>query len=310
MATLHELRAAYESGTLPKADYIKEMHRLHALLFDYASYIGGTDVASIEIAAGEIIFTLRGGDSGDSGLRMLCDPADHRIAPLEILNFGSYEPECFAMAQRFIAPGAIVFDIGANHGWYALNLARRIADIAVHAFEPVPPTFEYLTRNVALNAIHNIHLHNFGFAEQAGDFDFYTYPEGSGNASLADLSGRGTPMSCEVRRLDEFTAEFGSDTKARVDFIKCDVEGNELGVFRGGLRTLATHQPVVLTEMLRKWLAQFGHHPNDIIALFRDLGYRCFTVRDNALVEVPQVDDATIETNFFFLHRVKHAAFL
>ena len=75
---------------------------------------------------------------------------------------------------------------------------------------------------------------NFGFSNSSGEFTFYYYPEGSGNASSANLTGRDDieEFQCKARTLDDYTAE----THARVDFIKCDVEGAELLVFQAGLR--------------------------------------------------------------------------
>ena len=63
------------------------MHRLHAGLFDYAEFIRDTDIARIEVTDGTVTMTSR-----RTGIKMLCDPHDMRMAPIEILNFGAYEP--------------------------------------------------------------------------------------------------------------------------------------------------------------------------------------------------------------------------
>jgi hypothetical protein len=64
---------------------------------------------------------------------------------------------------------------------------------------------------------------------------------------------------------------FVAKNNAKVDFIKCDVEGAELFVYQGAKATLMQQKPIVFTEMLRKWAAKFDYHPNDIIALFDEL---------------------------------------
>ena len=58
--------------------------------------------------------------------------------------------------------------------------------------------------------------------------------------------------------------------------------------------------------MLRKWTAKFNYHPNEIIKLFSDLGYRVFTVNREILVPFAAMDEDTVETNFFFLHPETH----
>jgi hypothetical protein len=59
--------------------------------------------------------------------------------------------------------------------------------------------------------------------------------------------------------------------------------------------------------MLRKWSAKFNYHPNEIISLLGEFGYLCFAVNKERLIEIPLMDENTIETNFFFLHSEKHA---
>lgn len=101
--------------------------------------------------------------------------------------------------------------------------------------------------------------------------------------------------------------EFIDENPVKIDFIKCDVEGAELLVYQGGLETIKRDKPIIFTEMLRKWSAKFNYHPNQIIDLIAEIGYDCFTVCDHNLSRFSLMDDTTLETNFFFLHREKHS---
>lgn len=297
---LRETRRQHESGKLTKSAYIDAMHEHHARLFDYADYIRDTEIASLEISDAGVIVTYRG-----SGVRLLCDPDDKRITPIETLNFGSYEQAEARLFFHLIGEGKTFVDIGANVGWYSLTAARRFPSITVHAFEPMPRTFGYLTRNIALNNAVNVKAYNFGFSERNETATFYYYPEGSGNASGRNLSGTSsvTEVPAQVKRLDDVAAL----QSLTIDALKCDVEGAELFVFRGGIETLKKQRPAIFTEMLRKWSAAFGYHPNEIISLLHGLGYRCYAVRNGGLAELTTMDDSTTETNFFFLHPVAHA---
>lgn len=60
------------------------------------------------------------------------------------------------------------------------------------------------------------------------------------------------------------------------------------------------------TEMLRKWSAKFNYHPNKILDLCAPLGYQCYVINDGKLREFGRVDEETVETNYFFLHREKY----
>lgn len=291
---LIEIKERFASGEISKPDYIDRMHELHQGLFTYSRAIRGTDIAKIEITDDTVTMTARG-----SGIRIVCDKDDKRIAPIEIINFDSYEKDEYSMIMKLIGANDVILDIGANIGWYSINIATTYPSSRIYAFEPIPKTFGYLARNIALNDIKNVRAGNFGLSNQEGDLTFYYYPEGSGNASSANLTGAGNvdQIKCRVITLDQFVAT----EKLEVNFIKCDVEGAELMVFQGALATLGRCKPAVFTEMLRKWSAKFGYHPNEIIKLFSDLGYRCFTVKGDRLVECPAMDEQTRETNFFFL---------
>lgn len=300
MTSLQEMRDHYLAGSLSKPEYIQKMYQLrHAQLFEYAKYLPQTDIESIEIRAGKVIMA-----SKKYGVRMLCPEGDHRVAPVESLNFMSYEEKDANMILKLAPSKGVMFDIGANMGWYSLLIARQSKDCQVHAFEPVPKTYSFLKQNIELNELPNIQAHHFGISNERKDLTFYFYPEGSGNASSANLSERSDAelVTCHVERLDDFVDTNG----LHVDFIKCDVEGAELFAFQGAVETLQRDKPIVFTEMLRKWAAKFNYHPNEIIALFSSIGYRCFHVSGPDLVALDEMTEDTVETNFFFLHSEKH----
>jgi FkbM family methyltransferase len=300
MSLIKETLSKYESGDIDKPSFIKTMYEeFHSLLFDYSTYLQKTNVASIEITDDAVVMTSR-----DKGVKMVCPPGDHRVAPIEALNFLDYEAIDSAMIMKLVSPNDCVIDIGANMGWYSINIAKTFPLCKVHAFEPIPKTYSYLEKNIKLNEIINIIPHHFGLSSECKDLTFYFYPEGSGNASSANLSDRRDAelISCQVERLDDFVTSAG----ITVDFIKCDVEGAELFAFQGAIETLKLDKPIVFTEMLRKWSAKFDYHPNEIIKLFTSLGYHCFYAEGSALKQLDEMTDQTVETNFFFLHSEKH----
>jgi FkbM family methyltransferase len=300
MSTLFDqLKNQYASGLLSKADYIGQMHdHVHSMLFSYAQELENTDIESIEITAREVLMTSR-----RDGIRIAVDPQDHRTAPIEILNFGQYEPEETLVIRRIAVRMDTMLDIGANIGWYSLLASKTNPNAAIHSFEPIPSTYSRLIQNVSLNRCTGVRCHNFGFSSKPGSFPFYFYPQGGVNASMRNLAQRDdtTLIDCELRTLDSVLDWL--PPQAHVDFLKCDVEGNELFVLQGGVELLSQHKPVLLCELLRKWSAAFGYHPNEAIELLRSLGYKAYTVTPSGrLAEFFNITDATIQTNFFFVH--------
>jgi FkbM family methyltransferase len=306
--SLQEIHDRYHAGGMTMAEYVAEMQQVHRQLLDYPAFLRLKAISRIEIDPEGVVLTCK-----SSGLKLRYDDPEDQYAALTLLNLGEYEAEELEALARFSAAqagtGAFTFlDVGANFGWYALNLALRFPAATVHAFEPVAATFRSLERNLAANALANVHLHQLGLLDQAGRATFFCDPRISGRASVRNLAEdpAALPMPCPVTRLDDFVAAHG----VAPDVIKVDVEGAELMVFQGGLATLTRHRPLIMAEMLRKWARKFAYHPNDILALMAGLGYRCCFLDGPRLRELPTMTDAITATNFFFLHRERHAALM
>ena len=165
-------------------------------------------------------------------------------------------------------------------------------------------TFKYLKINIRLNDASNLQAYNLGLSDQTGEQVFYFRPEESVSASIADLNEdkKARKVVCKIVRLDDFV----SKKKLKVDFIKCDVEGAEILVFKGAIETISKNKPIIFAEMLRKWSAKFAYHPNEIIKLLKNIDYDCFTIKDGSLKKLLKITASTVETNFFFLHTKKH----
>jgi FkbM family methyltransferase len=297
---LATLRSAYEVGAFNKAAYSREIWKIHQRLFEYSGFLGNTNITAIEITQEGVFFRLR-----DPELKLWCTPNDQRHVAVTSLNFRDYESHEIGAVLRILKACNTIFDIGANVGLYSIAIGQRFPDSKVIAFEPVPATYRELQRNLVLNGIANVTTLNQGLSDRSCDAPFYFDPTVSVAASGAPLGGEfGATeiLTCLVETLDGFVDRTGIVP----DFIKCDVEGGELRVFRGAVKTLERSKPIVFTEMLRKWAARFEYHPNDIIALFRGIGYECFVLSDGLLRPFPEMTENTVETNFFFLHIQRH----
>lgn len=294
------LKEQFRRGEIEKPDYIVKMHEYHSVLFEYSKFLRNTDIEKIEISDDGVVMTSR-----KNGIKMICDMKDQRIAPIEILNFDSYEAEEIRLLVEIIPDGAVVLDVGGNIGWYSIALSKIKKDICVYVFEPIAKTYDYLMANIKINGLNNVKAFNFGLSDQDGVSSFFYYSEGSGNASMKKMTDDQTVFELQstVMRMDSFAA---NEKLTQLDFIKCDVEGAELLVFKGGRETIVNHKPVVFSEMLRKWSAKFDYHPNDIIAFFREIDYLCFAFGHEGLRQIEAVSDETVETNFLFMNQAKH----
>lgn len=298
---LQQLKDQFASGQVSKPDFIRQALDVHRHLFDYAGIVGSTDVHEISITPEGVSFVM-----GDEKIRLFAPPEEARVAPIEVMNFGRYEPE-ETQVMDILADGARhILDVGANIGWYAVRFAKRNQEACVHAFEPMPVSHTYLQRNVAANGMGSrVRCYNYGLSEACGSFEFYIAPTGGTNASLLNVAGAQDARTVVglTLTLDQWCA----NQQVAPEFIKCDVEGAELLVFRGGRHTLEHHRPIVFAELLRKWSKPFGYHPNDMLQYFVELGYRCYAVGASGVRRIEEVTDETVETNYAFLHSQAHA---
>lgn len=297
--SLKQLENKYKNGDINKEEYIQQMHDIHKKLFEYSSFLKNKDIKKIEIKDNQVIMTTR-----ENEIKLICDKIDQRIIPIEILNFDYYEKDEINFILKLIKENDKILDIGANIGYYSLKISKNIENVEILAFEPIPKTFSYLKRNINLNKISNIKFFNYGFSDEEKNLNLYYYPEGSCNASAANLSERKDiiKIPCKFTAIDKFV----ESNNIFIDFIKCDVEGAELFILKGGFNTIKRDKPIIFVELLRKWAAKFDYHPNEVIKMLKKIDYSCFTIENNHLKEFLEMDENTVETNFLFLNSEKH----
>lgn len=299
--TLTELKQQFQAGTLSKPDFIRSALDVHKTLFGYVDVTRTTDIHEILINSDGVSFVL-----GEERIRLYAPENEARVAPIEIMNFTHYEPAETRVMDILAANAHIILDVGANIGLYAIRFAKRFPTARIFAFEPLPTSYAFLQRNVAANGVgERVSCFNYGLSESSGAVDFFISPAACVNASLMNVSA-----AKDVKRIVGLTLtmdQWTANQSITPDFIKCDVEGAELLVFRGAHANLTQHQPMVFTELLRKWSKPFGYHPNDMLAYFANLGYTCVAVSEIGIRLIAEVTDETQETNYAFLHKDRHA---
>lgn len=299
--TINELKKSFSDGSISKPEFIAMAYEeFHNILFEYASQLNDVDIKEILIDGSGVIFTTR-----KTGTKIRCQPGDHRSPPIETFNFSDFEPAESEMMEKLFDEHQVFYDIGANIGWHSLNMSAKHRKAKFYCFEPIPKTYQQLIDNIKLNNAKNINCYNTALSDQPGNQKFFYYTACSGNASAANLSERSdvSEIVCPQTTLDMFVAD---NSTPPPDFIKCDVEGAELMVIKGGVDTIAKHQPILMVEILRKWSSKFSYNPNEIFQLLYSFGYCAFTTDGRGLFEFSEMDESTIETNFFFLHSTKH----
>jgi FkbM family methyltransferase len=183
------------------------------------------------------------------------------------------DPAEIAFLRSHIGAGTVAVDVGAHKGGYTYWLARGVGATGhVYAFEPQPQ----LARKL-MNSFHpaRVTVENAGVSDRAGTLRLHIPTDGrpSPGASLeATGTATATGHSIEVRvvALDDYLRDLPA-SRRKVSFLKCDVEGHELKVFRGAEQLLRRDRPVLLFEC-----EQRHHSDRPISAVFtylEGLGY-------------------------------------
>lgn len=163
-----------------------------------------------------------------------------------------------------IKPQDVVVDVGANVGIY-VHALRRCGAI-VEAFEPQPECSAVLEAYAA--AYPSVHVHTLALGDAESVVTLSVPIEHGRLARTAATTrttsaGTGETIRVPVRTLDSFELE-------RVNAMKIDVEGAELDVLRGAVRTIERARPLLLVEIEQR------HHAGSIQAVFdwvTELGY-------------------------------------
>lgn len=202
------------------------------------------------------------------------------------IYLGRYQKIPRALIDRAVPRGSLVFDIGANVGAHTLPLARLVgSEGCVVAVEPTGYAMGKLKANIGANSdlaprivpiqAALVDAPSEGQPQKA----FYSsWPLRSSGVGLHQVH-LGQLESAEGTRsttLDTLVRELRDEGRiaGRIAFAKIDVDGNELGVLRGGPRVFTGDRPALLME-----IAPYLHdeQPGGLGALLQvlsDYGYR------------------------------------
>lgn len=167
---------------------------------------------------------------------------------------GDYESDVQRQFAKFAKPGAIVYDIGANYGFFCLLGARIGAQVI--AFEPESENAATLARHIQLNGLQDrIRIVRNAVFSYTGDVVLEPPPQPGvhGNARANPESALSTTVRVACTTLDDFTA-----SNPAPNLVKMDVEGGESDVLKGADRTFRVFRPVLLCEIHDDENAQFA----------------------------------------------------
>jgi FkbM family methyltransferase len=156
-----------------------------------------------------------------------------------------------------------VLDLGANIGLHSILLNK--CGYEVSCYEPDPVHFEILQKNLALNNILNVEMHNAAISTSAGEMEFVRV---MGNTTGSHLAGSKSAPYGELKRFPVQVEPFQSLITA-ADLVKMDIEGHEKEVLLSTQRKdWKDTDALVEIENQENAIAVYNHFTRIGISLF------------------------------------------
>ncbi len=172
-----------------------------------------------------------------AGYRMALDLKTEGISQTLAVS-GSREEDAAYILRQELDPGMTILDLGANIGYNVLLEAQYLDEnCLIFAVEPDPRNFQFLQKNVNINGLEKIvQTYQLAMGEHSGSGILHVAKASNLNTmvSLPHREESTQDLQVTVMRLDDFMAD-----KSPFNFLRMDIEGYEVEVLRGGIKTLS-----------------------------------------------------------------------
>lgn len=196
---------------------------------------------------------------------------------------GAFEHDLRKVYAKRVKAGDVILDLGANIGAHSLPLAKLVGpEGRVVAVEATAYAHEKLKANLALNTDLTgrvLALHAILLAESGGASPSHlhsSWPLNGLEPVDPVLGGALRPVGqARPVSLDQVVEDLGL---SRIDWIKLDVDGNELAVLQGARRTLVKFKPRILMELAPYCHVDTPGQFDALIGVLAEAGCRLFTL--------------------------------
>jgi FkbM family methyltransferase len=199
---------------------------------------------------------------------------------LDTLNlsvYGIYEEFETNLIKQEVKKGDVILDIGANIGYYTLIFAKLVGESGkVYAFEPDPTNFALLKKNIEANGYNNVVLIQKAVSNKSEKIKLYISKENRGDHRIYPSYESRQTVEIECVRIDDYNIP-------KVDFIKMDIQGSELGAIQGMENLLNLNQPLTLiTELWPFAMKKFGTDAREYINLLENHRFQYTEIDEKA----------------------------
>jgi FkbM family methyltransferase len=174
----------------------------------------------------------------------------------------------YSLLRNSTTRKTLAIDVGANIGNHSIFMRSFLSDYLI-AIEPNAKILPFLRRNLSMN-INNYAIYDCAVGE-ANATATLVLPEGAkNNIGMARVSFNGNGNTVQIYPLDSIVDKWQQSRREQcnVSVIKIDVEGMELAVLKGAVKTITKYKPHIFVEAAT---AEEYRKLNDYL---QGLGYR------------------------------------
>lgn len=185
--------------------------------------------------------------------------------------------------SRYVSAGAVFLDIGANFGFFSVLAADLVGPGGrVYAVEASPAVVPILRDNT--RALPNVQIIESAAGNRTGETEFYLTDDFvNSGVSLSPFIPEARKVSVPIDTLDNLLAAMPG-FNGQVDFVKCDVQGDEVAVLEGLRETIRRNAKLrLIVEWAPAWMNNAGYDARAFPDVLRGLGFTDIVVIDDYL---------------------------
>jgi FkbM family methyltransferase len=209
--------------------------------------------------------------------------------------YQDFEPMTTRVISEALKEGETFLDIGANFGYFSLLASSIVGDKGcVYSVEASPEVWPPLIQNT--QDFTNIRPINSAVGARKGETEFYlTEDFVNSGVAMSPFLANAKKVILPIDTIDNLLSQF-SPAERHVDFIKCDVQGDEIAVLQGAEKTIRESENLrLIIEWAPAWMKRAGFDPSTLPDLLFSLGFTSVVVVDDWLKKILSLEDMMAE---------------
>jgi len=197
----------------------------------------------------------------------------------QLKQYSAHTRNELAMLKSLIRDGDNIIDVGAHIGTFSIPFARFNKERGkIYSFEADPDNYNLLRQNISENCLENVIIPTHAIVSDSKQKFAMLKPcdDNSGSYCFLPDSNQSDIYRSDLNviNIDEWYEH--SETEARIDIIKIDVEGAEMAVLRSCERIIRRYLPLMYIEINREALHRFNCNFDEIEELLNSFGFHYF----------------------------------